>query len=127
MSTNKKTELEEVADSLDGVAGAINKLGLSDASTPPDALELMSKEVHDGTKEISESLDGIASSISDHDLSEVAAAIKSIDIQQLADAISDGNYNELSLSVAITTGAREIASGLKDLASVIREMRGVAV
>ncbi len=77
-------------------------------------------------QEVAGALDGIASGISDHDLSEVAAAIKTIDIQQLADAISDGNYREKSLSVAITTAGKEIAGGLKDLAASIREMRGVA-
>jgi hypothetical protein len=77
--------------------------------------------------EIAGALDGVASAISEIDVSEVAAAIKTIDIQQLADAISDGNFNEKSLSVAITTAGKDIASGLKELAGAIRELRGVTV
>jgi hypothetical protein len=119
MSYDKENDLHEVAVALNGIATAINKLGLVDASTPMGAVELLSKEVNEGAE-------SIASSISDFDLSEVAAAIKTIDIQQLADAISDGNYNEKSLSVAITAAGKEIAGSLKDLAASIREMRGVA-
>ena len=116
MSYEDENNLHEVAVALNGVATAINKLGLADASTPMGAVELLSKEVNEGAE-------SIASSISGFDLSDVAEAIKTLDIQQLADAISDGNYNELSLSVAVTSAGKEIAGGLKDLAASIREMR----
>jgi len=123
VSSNEETELQEVAGALDGVAGAINRLGLADASTPLGALELMAKEVRDGAEKIGDSLDGVAEVV---DFDCVAKAINSLDLQQLADAISDGNFNEKSLSVSIMTAGKDIAGGLYDLAAAIREMRGVA-
>src|SRR5271170_1141549 len=122
MSYDKENDLHEVADALDGVTSSINKLGLANASTPFGALELLSKEVREGTERIGDGLDGISAAV---DFECVAKAINSLDLQQLSDAISDGNFNELSLSVAITTAGKEIGRGLADLAGAIREMRGV--
>jgi len=122
MSYEDGNNLHEVAGAVDAVATAINKLGLADASTSMGAVELLSKEVREGAEKIGDGLDAISAAV---DFECVAKAIKTIDIQQLADAISDGNFNEKSLSVAITSAGKEIAGGLKDLAA-IREMRGVA-
>jgi hypothetical protein len=120
MSYTDGNDLHEVAGALNGVASAINKLGLADASTPMGAVELLSKEVREGAVGVADQLEAVASAA---DFAGVADAIKTIDIQQLADAISDGNNREASLSVAVTRAGKEIASGLKDLAAAIREMR----
>ncbi len=122
MSYEDGNDLHEVAGALNGVAEAINKLGLANASTPMGAVELLSKEVHEGAASVADQLEAVAGAT---DFECVADAIKTIDIQQLADAISDGNFNEKSLSVAITSAGKEIGAGLKDLAAAIREMRGV--
>lgn len=120
MSYGDENDLHEVAGALREVATAILKLGNGSipATSPIGAVEGLAMKIDDGAE-------SIASSISNFDLSDVAEAIKTVNIQQLADAISDGNYNEKSLSVAVTSAGKEIAGGIKDLAAAIREMRGV--
>jgi hypothetical protein len=124
MLYDKENDLHEVALALNGVADAILKLGNGSvpSSSPVGAVERLADKIREGAETVAGQLEEVAEAT---DFGCVADAIKTIDVQQLADAISDGNYNERSLSVAITHAGKEIAGGLKDLASAIREMRGV--
>lgn len=55
-----------VVTAILSLADSIHKLGLSNASTSMGALELLSKEIHDGAKEIKEGLFAIAEAIDNH-------------------------------------------------------------
>ncbi len=48
--------LYAVASALESIAGSINALGVRDASTPMGAIEVLSKELKDGSKLLAEAL-----------------------------------------------------------------------
>ena len=54
---------ENVVTAICQIADSIQKLGLNNASTPMGALEVMSKEIHDGAQGIREGLLAIAEAI----------------------------------------------------------------
>lgn len=56
-------EINEVAEAIKDVAVALRVLGLNDAATSMGALELLSKEIKEGSERIAEGLNSIASAI----------------------------------------------------------------
>ena len=55
--------MDEIAEAIEGVVVALRRLGLNDAATSMGALELLSKEIKEGSERIAEGLNSIASAI----------------------------------------------------------------
>ena len=56
-------QLDQGIDALENLGLALNQLGVNDAMTSMGAIELLAKEVGDGSTRLSVSLDGIAEAI----------------------------------------------------------------
>jgi hypothetical protein len=54
---------DELIRAIDGMAGALRALGTGDALTHMGAIELLAKELKEGSERIADSLDAISSSI----------------------------------------------------------------
>ena len=46
--TEDTSELGKIADALNAIARALERLGLADAATPMGAIELLAEEIHNG-------------------------------------------------------------------------------
>ena len=57
---------EMLANALEQIAKALSNLGLGNAATQMGAIELLSKEVKEGSERIAEALLEIAEAISEH-------------------------------------------------------------
>ncbi len=59
---------ELLAEALEKIAKALSNLGLGNAATQMGAIELLSKEVKEGSERIAEGLQAISEAISERDV-----------------------------------------------------------
>lgn len=62
-NVKKLRQLDQCAEAMHSIARALNHLGLNDAATRMGAIEVLAKEIKEGSEQIASALHSIASAI----------------------------------------------------------------